>query len=245
MEFGILHFRVVRRPTRRRELLIKLIYMQSVRWQSSCSESYNTAMSTITPQFVTLTGFSPPSTTGPYRAADYWQLPKGEPIELIQGKLVMSPSPNYLHQAISLLLSEFVLQAARQGGGKGCAAPIDVVLADHSILQPDLIYVSKERRGIVKRHVEGPPDLLIEIISGNHARRDRVDKLNIYAEFGVAEYWIVDPERRVFDFLINRDGRFEVQPQHDNRYQSPRLTELFLDLTSFWAEVDRLVNDSE
>jgi len=201
-------------------------------------------MSNITPQFETLTGFSPPSTLGPYRAADYWELPEGEPVELIQGHLVMSPSPNYLHQAISLMLSEFILRAARTGGGKGCAAPMDVELADHSIPQPDLIYVAKERRNIVKRHVMGPPDLIIEILSEN-ARRDRVDKLNIYAEYGVAEYWIVDPESRHFDFLINRDGRFEVQPQHDNRYQSPRLAELFLDLTTFWAEVDRLVNVSE
>ena len=200
-------------------------------------------MSTITPQYVTLTGYSPPTSLGPYRAADYWELPEGEPVELFLGNLVMSPSPNYLHQAISLLLSEFILQVARKSGGKGCAAPMDVELADHSIPQPDLMYVSKERRHIVKRHVEGPPDLVIEILSESNARRDRVDKLNLYAETGVAEYWIVDPERRHFDFLINRTGRFEVQPQHDNRYQSPLLAELTLELVTFWAEVDRMVAD--
>mgnify|MGYP001232478576 FL=1 len=200
-------------------------------------------MSTITPQYVTLTGYSPPTSLGPYRAADYWELPEGEPVELILGNLIVSPSPNYLHQAISALLTEFILGAARTGGGKGCAAPMDVELADHSIPQPDLMYVSKERRHIVKRHVEGPPDLVIEILSESNARRDRVDKLNLYAETGVAEYWIVDPERRHFDFLINRTGRFEVQPQHDNRYQSPLLAELTLELVTFWAEVDRMVAD--
>ena len=200
-------------------------------------------MSTITPQYVTLSGYSPPTSLGPYRAADYWELPEGEPVELILGNLIVSPSPNYLHQAISALLTEFILGAARTGGGKGCAAPMDVELADHSIPQPDLMYVSKERRHIVKRHVEGPPDLVIEILSESNARRDRVDKLNLYAETGVAEYWIVDPERRHFDFLINRTGRFEVQPQHDNRYQSPLLAELTLELVTFWAEVDRLVAD--
>ena len=200
-------------------------------------------MSTITPQYVTLSGYSPPTSLGPYRAADYWELPEGEPVELILGNLIVSPSPNYLHQAISALLTEFILGAARTGGGKGCAAPMDVELADHSIPQPDLMYVSKERRHIVKRHVEGPPDLVIEILSESNARRDRVDKLNLYAETGVAEYWIVDPERRHFDFLINRTGRFEVQPQHDNRYQSPLLAELTLELVAFWAEVDRLVAD--
>jgi len=129
------------------------------------------------------------------------------------------------------------MNAVRQGGGQGCASPIDVVLADHTILQPDLVYVSKERRHIVKDRIEGAPDLVIEILSENNVRLDRVDKLNLYAEYGVAEYWIVDPRERLIDFLINREGRFEVQPQHDDRYQSLRLPELGIDLVRFWSEV--------
>lgn len=201
-------------------------------------------MSTATPQYETLSGFSPPSTLGPYRAADYWKLPEGEPVELIQGHLVVSPSPNSIHQTISSLLTELLLQASRKGNGRMFAAPIDVELSDHSIPQPDLLYIAKERRHIVKEHVMGPPDLVIEILSEN-PRPDRVDKMNIYAEFGVAEYWIVDPKQRLFDLLINRDGRFEVQPQHDNRYQSPRLAELSIHLVAFWAEVERMTSDSE
>jgi len=121
------------------------------------------------------------------------------------------------------------------------AAPMDVVLSDDSVVQPDLIYVAKPRREIVKGRVNGAPDLVVEILSKNDARRDRVDKMNLYAEHGVAEYWIVDPDARQFDFLINRDGRFEVQPQHDDCYQSPRLPELAINLSDFWAEVQRHV----
>jgi len=136
----------------------------------------------------------------------------------------------------------------RQGGGRACASPIDVVLSDHTILQPDLIYVSKSRRGIVKRRVEGAPDLVIEILSQPNSRRDRIDKLNLYAEFGVAEYWIVDPEGRSFDFLIHNtkeggDGKFEIQTQRDGCYQSPLLPELAIQLADFWAEVERHVGD--
>jgi Uma2 family endonuclease len=204
---------------------------------------YNAAMSIGTPHFETLSGFSPSSTLGPHRAADYWSLPEGAPVELIQGRLVVSPSPNDIHQTISALLTELLLRSSRQGRGRMFAAPMDVVLSDLSIVQPDLIYVAKERRGIVKGRVMGPPDLIIEIVSKNDARRDRVDKMNLYAQHGVSEYWIVDPEARQFDFLINRNGRFEVQPQQDDRYQSPRLAELAIHLADFWAEVQRCVDD--
>lgn len=152
----------------------------------------------------------------------------------------MSPAPLFLQQTISALLTEFVMKAARQTGGRVCAAPIDVILAEHTVVQPDLVYISKERREIVDGRINGSPDLVIEILSASHARRDRVDKLNLYAEFGVAEYWIVDPQERQFDFLLRNDrGHFEVQPQQDNHYQSPLLPELAIQLVGFWAEVDR------
>jgi len=205
-------------------------------------------MSIDASQYELLPGFSPPSTLGPRTAADYWKLPEGEPVELIQGRLIVSPSPNFLHQTISALLTEILMRAARESGGRACASPIDVVLSDHTILQPDLIYVSKSRRGIVKRRIEGAPDLVIEILSQPNSRRDRIDKLNLYAEFSVAEYWIVDQDGRNFDFLIHNkkqgnDGKFEIQTQRDGCYQSPLLPELRISLADFWAEVDRHVGD--
>jgi len=204
-------------------------------------------MSLGTSQYESLPGFSPSSTLGPRTAVDYWKLPEGEPIELIQGRLIVSPAPNFLHQTISLLLSEILLKAARQSGGRASAAPIDVLLADHTILQPDLVYISKSRRGIIKPRIEGAPDLVIEILSESNSRRDRVDKLNLYAEFGVAEYWIVDPDGRQFDFLLHNTkkgiaGKFEIQTQHDDCYQSPRLPELTIQLANFWREVEQLTS---
>ena len=61
-------------------------------------------MSTTAFQFESFEAFSPFSDVGPYRAADYWQLPEGEPVELIKGRFVVSPSPNVLHQTIVGLL---------------------------------------------------------------------------------------------------------------------------------------------
>jgi Uma2 family endonuclease len=200
-------------------------------------------MSTATFHFESFDQFSPFSDVGPYRAADYWKLPEGAPIELIRGRFVMSPSPVPRHQIILLLLSEHFLQIARKSGGIALPAPMDVRLSDDTILQPDLLYITRQRRQIVRKRVEGPPDLVIEIISGT-ARRDRVEKLALYAQYEVGEYWIVDPESRVFDFLVNDGGRFVVHSPADNRYQSPRLTEVEIQLADFWQEVnERLPED--
>jgi Uma2 family endonuclease len=200
-------------------------------------------MSTDAIQYETLTGFTPVSTLGPYRAADYWKLPEGERVELIRGRLVVSPAPTTLHQIVVGILHILLFESARSSGGRVVLGPADVVLDDHSIPQPDLLYVRKQRRNILQARVMGPPDLMVEVLSPSNSRRDRVDKLNLYAEHGVAEYWIVDPVEWQFDFLVNRGGKFEVQPQQDNRYASPVCPELEIDLAAFWALVDEQLGD--
>ena len=155
----------------------------------------------------------------------------------------MSPSPAPRHQIISMLLSARFLQIALKSGGIALCAPMDVVFSDDTILQPDLLYVSKSRRQIVKERVEGPPDLVIEIISGT-SRRDRVEKLDLYAKYGVAEYWIVDPQSQHIEFLVNENGRFVVESPANDRFQSRRLPEVEIQIADFWREVDRqMAND--
>lgn len=200
-------------------------------------------MSATAFHFESFEAFSPFSDVGPYRAADYWQLPEGAPVELLQGRFVVSPSPNVLHQTIIGVLFEVLRKAARNTGSKVMLSPMDVTLADDTILQPDLLYVSKDRRHIIRERVEGPPDLVIEIISGT-SRRDRVEKLALYAKYGVAEYWIVDPDSQVIEFLVNENGRYVVQSPANDRYQSPHLSEVVIDIAEFWREVDRqMAND--
>lgn len=201
-----------------------------------------TVMSTTTFHFESFAAFSPFSDVGPYRAADYWQLPEGAPVELLQGRFVVSPSPNVLHQTIIGILFEVLRQAARDTGSKVMLSPMDVTLADDTILQPDLLYVSKIRRHIIKERVEGPPDLVIEIISGT-SRRDRVEKLDLDARYGVAEYWIVEPDSQLIEFLINENGRYVVHSPANDRYQSQRLREVVIEIAEFWCEVDQQMTD--
>lgn len=194
-------------------------------------------MSTVPFQYEPFVAFSAFSDLGPYRANDYWELPEGEPCELICGRLIMSPCPTPKHQMIVILLAEMFLNFARSSGGFTVCAPMDVVLSDDTILQPDLLYISKERRKIVQQRIEGPPDLVVEILSPGTERRDRLAKLDLYARYGVKEYWIVDPASELFEFLLNDDGRFTVLSQTSDELQSPSLPEVKIQLADFWKEV--------
>ena len=197
-------------------------------------------MSTTAPQFYDTTlGFVSIDPVGPHRLADYLGLPDDPQVELIEGRYYVSPSPNTLHQTISITLSTLLFNTAKKAEGRAWAAPCDVVLADHTVVQPDLLYFSKDRRPPMGPRITTAPDLVIEILSENRRSHDRVHKLKLYAEFGVAEYWIVDPTEREFDFMVLVDGKYQVQPQTGPRYQSPRQAELAIDLADFWQEIDR------
>lgn len=194
-------------------------------------------MSTIDVRFTSFEGFSPMVQSGPYRAEDYWALPEGAPVELLRGELVMSPAPKSSHQIVVGELYVRLHAAALRSGGLCLVAPADVILSEDTILQPDVLYVAKDRRGIIGDRVNGPPDLIIEVLSAGAERRDRVQKLNLYAQYGVPEFWIVDPRAQSIDFLLLDQGRYVVNQAAAGRYQSPRLPELEIGLAGFWQDV--------
>lgn len=129
---------------------------------------------------------------------EFCQLPESNlPHELIDGELRMPAAPNWRHQRILgniyLALRSHV---ENRGMGYVALAPVDVVL-DRSrplVLQPDVLYVSRERAGTVQDKVYGAPDLTVEIFSGSGAVFDRTEKAAFYAQYGVREYWLVDPD---------------------------------------------------
>ena len=91
--------------------------------------------------------------------------------------------------------------------------------------------------------LEGLPDLVIEVLSPATSRRDRGEKLALYAESGVSgesgirEYWIVDPEARQIEFQVNDGGHFVVTMPNGAEYRSPAIREVWLDLAAFWQRV--------
>lgn len=122
------------------------------------------------------------------------------PCQLINGELIMSPSPAPLHQIISGNLYDILKACARKTQGTVFYAPLDLYIDSKNVFQPDLIYISRENKGIIsQRGIEGVPDLVIEIISPSNVFTDRNRKKTVYQQIGVGEYWIVDPGNRTLE----------------------------------------------
>ncbi len=118
-------------------------------------------------------------------------------------------------------------------------------LADDTVAQPDVLYISAERRGILRPLVEGAPDLVVEVLSASTAGMDRVLKLHRYAEAGVLEYWIVDPVARRFEFLVHDGRRFGVHEPVEGTWESPSVPGVRLEIDAFWAGVDRRLDPAQ
>ena len=142
---------------------------------------------------------------------DVQQLPDdGNRYEAIGGELYVTPTPTVRHQRISRDLALALHGLLGEAGqGEVLYAPVGVEFpATAEGVQPDLIFVSSERRGIVAEDwIRGAPDLAIEILSPITASRDRGVKLKLYERQGVAEYWIVDPEQEAVEVWRFGDQR--------------------------------------
>jgi len=132
------------------------------------------------------------------------------PTELWDGEIVISPTPTPSHQTIVgkffRLLDDFVHQ---HNEGTVFLSPLDVVLSQHRVVQPDLLFVSKGNSGIIQDRIRGVPDLVVEVISQTW-KRDRVEKKALYEQFGVSEYWIVDPESRAIEVFALVKGVYQL-----------------------------------
>ena len=153
-------------------------------------------------------------TPGKLTCQDYFDLdaPEGARYELIDGVLIMVGSPNFAHQTVVGALGVRVYVFADGNDlGKVIFSPFDVLLSDTDVVQPDLLFVSKEREEIITpANVQGAPDLVVEIISPSSSRRDWRIKRELYAKHGVKEYWIVDPINRIVWLMLLRRGVLEI-----------------------------------
>jgi len=133
--------------------------------------------------------------------------------ELIEGEVFLTPSPNTKHQrAVVKLLRVLADYAEQHDLGEVFVAPYDIVFSKWTALEPDLLFVRRERLSIItEANVQGAPDLVIEILSPGNKAYDRETKHRVYEEAGVAEVWYVDPEKRSVEIMnLGSDRRYEV-----------------------------------
>lgn len=161
-------------------------------------------------------------------------MPEDKRYELIGGEFFMVPSPNEHHQRISRELEYVLLSYVKKNkSGFMYYAPFDVVFSDEDVVQPDIVYVSKERKNIItKDNIRGAPDLTVEILSPKTGYRDRETKRKLYFKYGVKEFWIVDPVKQTVEVLTHTKSGYKT----DNLYpanailHSPLLKGLEIDL---------------
>ncbi|MEX2104838.1 MAG: Uma2 family endonuclease, partial [Bacilli bacterium] len=143
---------------------------------------------------------------------DYATLPDdGNRYELVDGVLeLMSPSASAKHQMISFQIQKKISDSC-ENNYFVLYAPLDVILSPTEVRQPDLVMVHRDRLHIItKRAIEGPPDLVVEILSPSSIKRDKISKLNSYAHYQIPEYWIVDPSNGALEQYVLSENHYEL-----------------------------------
>ena len=147
---------------------------------------------------------------------DYRNTPDDQRYELLDGALVVLPTPNIAHQRVLGDLSFALHDFVREKRVGEVFLRVAVVFADTNVVEPDITFVSASRMDIVESdNIRGAPDLVVEIISPSNPERDVVRKRDIYARNGVGEYWIVDPEARSIRVMTLEGSTYSIIGEYE------------------------------
>ena len=162
------------------------------------------------------------------------------PMEIWDGQLVMAPAPFPSHQIISSRIEDALRRwVSRRRLGIVLNAPVDVVLTPMLVYQPDVLFISRPRLRLISDRIQGPPDLVVEVVSSGRRKRDYKDKKDNYEAHGVKEYWIIDPEKEHIEvWWLNEEKFFELL----GRYAGKQLAASKL-LPGFKVRVDRILEN--
>ena len=144
-----------------------------------------------------------------YTYSDYLTWDDGKRYEIIDGTVYnMSPAPVLRHQRLA---GKVFVSLEKKLKGQKCIpffSPIDVVLSEHDVVQPDVIVVCDPKK-MVKTHIAGAPDVIFEILSPSTSLRDKKYKKDIYEKFGVKEYIIMDSAENYAEYFELENGKFK------------------------------------
>ena len=160
---------------------------------------------------------------------DYVRLtpPDSGNYELHDGQIIYMASPTPFHQDITgYLYRKMADYAEDRKLGKVYIAPLDTLFDKFNTFQPDVLFVSKERLGIIgEKKIKAAPDLVVEVLSGGNTRKEMLHKKHTYEACGVREYWLINPEKEIVKQYILREEEFESQRiSFDDEIESEALT---------------------
>lgn len=176
----------------------------------------------------------------PHSLAEYLTMPEGPPYyEFINGIAHIMASPTISHQeCLGELFIQMKTFVKKYQLGKVFISPLDVYLSDEEYYQPDILYVSNERKSIIQERIYGAPDLVVEVLSPSNGYKDLTHKKRMYEEFGVREYWILDPLEKAVEVLFNTENGFQIASKAYSKgfVQSQILSGFAVDVEQLFAE---------
>jgi Uma2 family endonuclease len=159
----------------------------------------------------------------------YRLLPEGTPIQVIQNQFYMSPSPTFDHFSVTReifrQLDAYIMQ---NNLGEAVYAPVDVYLGNKNAVQPDVFFISKANKHLIKKDgIYGAPDLIIEVLSPSNKNADLIKKKAVYEQFGVREYFIVEPSDKTVLSYYLKDGKYAEPKKQKSKFTSKLLGKTF------------------
>jgi Uma2 family endonuclease len=146
----------------------------------------------------------------PMSATTYLALPvTNQPMQLLDGEILMSPAPELYHQDIVLYSATLLRQVAPEG--KVYLSPVDVYFDEENVTQPDVVWLAPNSKCIAVegKYLRGAPDLIIEVLSPSTAGIDKGKKFRLYEQHGVREYWTVEPTAQYSDVWVHDGDHFQ------------------------------------
>jgi Uma2 family endonuclease len=173
--------------------------------------------------------------------AELLQWPEdGRRYELYDGEVIVVPLPLLRHQRVAMHIGNLLVDYERATGGLVVQAPFDIVFSQYDVLEPDLVFFGQHRRHLLDMMDVAyvAPDLAVEVLSRSTERRDRGRKQTLFAQYGVGEYWIVDPVRNTLEIYRLTSDQYELTAQCGDRAEvsSPTLDGLLIRTADIFAE---------
>ena len=168
--------------------------------------------------------------------------PAGIRLELVDGEIAMSPSPEPKHSFVITRFCQVLLNYIDAQDLGQLFTDVDTIFGEHDVRRPDLAYFAKKRLHLIgEKAMEGPPDLCVEIISPSSVQIDRKEKFKQYARGKVAHYWIVDPQTRTIEGYKLSGQKYQLAGtgKEEDSVRLPPFEKLDIPLSRLWRPKQR------